>query len=370
GAAAAFRLIQSEITSRALMFSAPLTTPLVFSYNPPDHGAYDTAHQAQLLPNTGRYRLKSTAPANTIFLEHENRFWELLGLLHVLPPCSQKTGLERALFQELEHCSKEKERHWNQQRLAVEIQQVVVHNVNFIPITEREPHTLVPLIVTAMMTQLYHVPRIGGTVLLAGFRDFIRTLPESLSYELPKDPRTVIKQLRLDPVTESYVCCPKCWALSPIVNPITSSHPDPEIPLCQDHLPGDEVCGAELWKKEKLRDRIHCKPKLIYVHQLVKHWLGKLLSRPGIEDILDSYPLKASGGEEGHMADIWSSPAIRALKGPDGKSFLDAPIGEGRYLFSIAVDGFNPFHNKEAKQVVTSTGFFLVLMNFPPHMRY
>ncbi|KAJ7479315.1 hypothetical protein B0H11DRAFT_1642012, partial [Mycena galericulata] len=99
-------------------------------------------------------------------------------------------------------------------------------------------------------------------------------------------------------------------------------------------------------------------------------WLGRLLSRPGIEEILQNYPIEASGTPDGRMSDIWGSPAIKALRGPDGKPFFEVPVGESRYLFSIAVDGFNPFHNKTAKQVVTSTGFWLVLLNFPTHMRY
>jgi hypothetical protein len=70
------------------------------------------------------------------------------------------------------------------------------------------------------------------------------------------------------------------------------------------------------------------------------------------------------------MSDMWSSPTIQNLEGPDGKHFLDGPEGEGRYLFSFAVDGFNPFHAKTAKQVVSTTGFWAVLLNFPPHLRH
>ncbi|KAJ7195188.1 hypothetical protein GGX14DRAFT_302996, partial [Mycena pura] len=163
---------------------------------------------------------------NTSFLEHENRLWELLGLAHFLPACAQKDELENRIWHEIDRSSAEKELHWNQQRLYIDIGQPV-------------------------------------------------------------------------------------------------------------------------------------------------EWLGRLLSRPGIEDILDSYPQEAREKGPGEdMADIWSSPTIQSLKGPDGKLFLDGPNGEGRYLFSFSVDGFNPFHNKTAKQVVTCTGFFAVLLNFPPHLRH
>ncbi|KAF8160468.1 hypothetical protein K438DRAFT_1495782, partial [Mycena galopus ATCC 62051] len=162
---------------------------------------------------------------NANFLEHENRLWELMGQAHILPPCHGKNELEDRIWREIDRCSMEKELHWNQQRMHLDIDQVV-------------------------------------------------------------------------------------------------------------------------------------------------NWLGRILSRPGIEDILDDYPKAASVNQDGVMSDIWGSPTIKSLKGPDGKSFWIYPEGEGRFLFSFAVDGFNPFHNKEAKQVVTSTGFFLVLLNFPTHLRH
>lgn len=233
------------------------------------------------------------------------------------------------------------------------------------------------MVVTAMLTELFNVPRHGGSVLLAGLRDMLGTLGQQKHIQnVPKDPRTIFRQLRLDPVTETYLCCPTCWALTPYCaatdNPVTKNNPNPDIPVCQDRLTREsDICGKELWKKENIRNQVHCTPHLTYVHQLLKNWLGRLLSRPGIEDILDSYPITASQrGDDDVMTDIWSSPAIKDLKGPDGKPFLEGPKGEGRYLLSFAVDGFNPFHNKEAKQVVTSTGFWAILLNFPPPLRH
>lgn len=224
------------------------------------------------------------------------------------------------------------------------------------------------MILTAMMTTFYHVPHRGGSVLLAGQRDVMTALNPEISPNLPKDPRTIVKQLRLDPVTEKYICCPKCWALSPFDKP--DSHRG--TPLCQEKLtPSSNICGAELWTKEQFRDKVLWSPKQTYIHQTLKRWLGRLLSRPGIEDILDQYPVEASQLRDGKfMSDIWSSPAIQELKGPDGKPFLEGPNGEARLLFGFATDGFNPFYNKTAKQVVTTTGFWLILYNFPPHQRF
>jgi hypothetical protein len=234
------------------------------------------------------------------------------------------------------------------------------------------------MVITAMMTELFHVTRQGGGILLAGMRDMISTASgqQQPLLNLPKDPRTAYARLRLNPVTETYVCCPKCLTLTlycpSTENPVTKQNPHPLIPVCQERMTDQsDICGEKLWKREIIHNKVHFTPKLTYVRQILKEWLGRLLSRPGIEDILDSYPQEASKrGSGGEMDDIWSSPVIQNLQGPDGEPFLKGPKGEGRYLFSLATDGFNPFYNKTAKQVVTCTGFFAVLLNFPPHLRY
>lgn len=68
--------------------------------------------------------------------------------------------------------------------------------------------------------------------------------------------------------------------------------------------------------------------------------------------------------------DIWRSKVFSDLKDSEGNPFLPGPAGEGRLVFSLSVDSFNPFHNKTAKQTVSSTGIWLVLLNLPQHLRY
>ena len=44
--------------------------------------------------------------------------------------------------------------------------------------------------------------------------------------------------------------------------------------------------------------------------------------------------------------DIWQSKVFHDLKDAFGKPFMMPPPGEGRLIFSLSMDGFNPFHNK------------------------
>ncbi|KAF8163876.1 hypothetical protein K438DRAFT_1775785 [Mycena galopus ATCC 62051] len=314
---AALKLMGMEVRARASTLHTSLATPLVFANNPENHGVYN--HVPTLVVNS----------VNANFLEHENRLWELMGQAHILPPCRGKNELEDRIWREIDRCSMEKELHWNQQRMHLDIDQVVVNNeIHFMKIPQQDTAIFVSLVVTAMMTEFYFIPRTGGSVLLAGLRDMLRQWDRSSPF-------------RIYPVTLGLLFNNSALTLSPkhipTVNPVTKSHPNPDIPVCQDRLPLDDICGEQLWKKEKIHGKVHCTPHLTYVHQLVKNWLGRVLSRPGIEDILDDYPKAASVDQDGVMSDIWGSPTIKSLRD---------------------------------LTVVTSTGFFLVLLNFPTHLRH
>ena len=96
-----------------------------------------------------------------------------------------------------------------------------------------------------------------------------------------------------------------------------------------------------------------------------------MMCRANIEDIVDqcrSMPREHSNS--GLAQDIWSSTAFSELKDVSGCPFLPGPPDEGRLIFGLSVDGFNPFHNKIAGISASSTGIWLVLLNLPPHLRF
>ncbi|KAI0643953.1 hypothetical protein C8Q79DRAFT_915048, partial [Trametes meyenii] len=101
----------------------------------------------------------------------------------------------------------------------------------------------------------------------------------------------------------------------------------------------------------------------------MKDWLTHLLSRTGIEEVMDAATQRAVGDPKKVMSDIWDAPVLRNLK-HNGRPFVLAPQGEGRYVFGLSVDSFNPFQSKEAKQNVSVTGIYMVCLNLPPHLRY
>ncbi len=203
---------------------------------------------------------------------------------------------------------------------------------------------------------------------LAGFRSLLRTsgMAAGATLEIPKDHRTASMMLDLQPVTNEYIVCPSCHALYPYGPRYT-----PRLEYCTYvRTPSSHGCQTPLWKTiERLPGEAIPVPVKKYLHQDLNAWLGRLLARKNIEDILDSRPFIPPNGPNTTIDDIWLSKLFLDLKDPSGEPFYPSNE-EGRLVFGLSVDSFNPFHNKTAKQSVSSTAIWLVLLNLPPELRY
>ena len=67
------------------------------------------------------------------------------------------------------------------------------------------------------------------------------------------------------------------------------------------------------------------------------------------------------------MHDIFDGEVLHNFSGPDGKHFS---VGgeEGRYVFSLCVDFFNPLSNKQAGKKMSVGLISLVCLNLPPEL--
>lgn len=231
----------------------------------------------------------------------------------------------------------------------------------------KEPAVTAALLTVLLMNLVFHLSRRATGILLAGMRCMLLAHGSTRdSNKLPSDPRSVINRFDLDPRCSSFLQCPTCYALYPYDGTITSTNP--EFEKCTHRpTPASPPCDAHLWEERQVSGKTIRTPRRKYIHQSLKEWVGRLLTRPGVEELLRE-PCDKSPAST--MEDIWDAPVLRNFRDVDGMPFFRNRPHELRLAFSLNADGFHPLHKLEAKQTMSCTAIYMVLLNFPPALRY
>ncbi|KAF5329887.1 hypothetical protein D9611_013390 [Ephemerocybe angulata] len=190
--------------------------------------------------------------------------------------------------------------------------------------------------------------------------------PPTILAQIPKNPTTFLDHLRIEPLLRVYISCPNCKSIY-LQQPNDNDNSPPIY--CTFRPTSDvQLCGERLWKEVGIsRQPSSPSPRVKFYFQDLKAWLGFMLSRKGIEDSLVMDPDALCSNP---LDNAFNYPLYRDLKDHQGQAFLPGPPGELRLIFSFSQDSFNPLQMKTAKQNVSSTGLWLVLMNLPLHLRH
>ncbi|KJA14089.1 hypothetical protein HYPSUDRAFT_72760 [Hypholoma sublateritium FD-334 SS-4] len=343
--------------------------PLVFRNNPALSGPFGapTDHEI-VIPNRGMHALTNDS-ANQAFLEIEARYCELCAFAQRMDPADEMTHLLDILHLELRRLTREKQVQWSEQRSVVG--KAYVNTEMYFASIPGSDMRKAGCLVTLVLQFVYFTPRRALRTQLAGLRSLLRAagVTPDIQDDIPLDARTASKLFDIQPITDQYIACPSCHSLYPY-NP--GDNPQTSVDRCiYRRTENSEICETSLWKTtERLPGNPIPTPRMKYLHQDLKAWLGRLLSRKDMEKILDSRPHIPPDDPNAGIDDIWLSKVFLDLKDPSGASFYPGRNGEGRLIFALAVNGFNPFQNKTAKQSVSSTAIWLVLLNLPPDLRY
>ena len=178
---------------------------------------------------------------------------------------------------------------------------------------------------------------------------------------IPEDVRTVVDHLAITPKTKPFVCCPTCFACYTL----GSEYPD----HCTA-TSSSGVCGTELRKTRTILGRERTFPTRLYVYHDFKEWLARLLCRPGMEEAMDKTLVSAvQNGDRSVIGDFHDTETLKKLELPDHKPFIDPDTSEGRYVFSLCMDGFAPA-GKGGSASVSVGAIYLACMNLPASIRY
>ncbi|PPR03093.1 hypothetical protein CVT26_004612 [Gymnopilus dilepis] len=186
--------------------------------------------------------------------------------------------------------------------------------------------------------------------------------------DLPADPDSAVRKLRLSGHETIHAVCPnsKCHKIyaptfkgqSPIAfYPSHCTHKHfASGPECRTRLTRPRIYG-----KTEIEVPIKC-----FVSFSFKDFVASLTCRPGFEDMMDN----CSSSQDGIMRDISDGCfLLQSFKGLDGASFRSTPL-DARYTFSLCLDFFNPFTNKQAGKKVSIGIISVVCLSLPPSYRY
>ncbi len=243
------------------------------------------------------------------------------------------------------------------------------------------PHTHPVILVAYILVAAMHI--VSGLSLracdqlLSSLRLLIKLMVEDfdtsqgrgklLEKSIPMDARTVLHRLALEPFYKAFVCCPECSTCYPDNG--TGSYPE----FCSSNRAStrastQQTCGQSLRKSRNNGSRPYHTPVRRFFYHNFMEWLGEMLCRPGMEDMMER---SFSPSPDGVMRDIWDAPGLYEIPGPDGRPFVrECADNEGRFLFSFNMDGFNPFQLKQAGRSASVMGLYMVCLNLPPEARF
>jgi hypothetical protein len=196
---------------------------------------------------------------------------------------------------------------------------------------------------------------------------------QKLLSNIPNDIRTAENQFSLKNEHTIYAVCPNADCHATYKPIFKSNSPIPSYPPQCTHrsFADSPPCGTSLLKPRRIDGHTIYIPIKPFVAFSFKDWLGGLLSRSGFEDKMDAAWANVAPDRNADMHDIFDGDMLKNFNGPDGKHFsCGGKEGEGRYVFSLCVDFFNPLGNKQAGAKKSIGMISLVCLNLPPDMHY
>ena len=124
-----------------------------------------------------------------------------------------------------------------------------------------------------------------------------------------------------------------------------------------------------LVRKKQIGRHLVAVPILPFVSFDARDWVASLLSRPQLEVQMDKAWESLRTKLPDKLSDIFHGSVAQTFRGPDGKHFSEGN-GEGRYVFSLGVDWFNPLTNKQAGKKLSIGVIALICLNIPIDQRY
>lgn len=195
----------------------------------------------------------------------------------------------------------------------------------------------------------------------------LSTSDTKLLSDFPVDPDSAAQRLHLNGHETIRAVCPnsKCHKTYPPT--FQGYSPIPIYPPYCTHrqFTSGPECGTRLTRPRAFEGTDVELPIKHFVSFSFKNFVANLASRPGFEDMMDA----PSSSTDSIMRDISDGQFLRhKFKGQNGAPFCSSQ--DARYVFSLCVDFFNPFTNKQAGKKASIGIISIVCLSLPASLRY
>lgn len=184
--------------------------------------------------------------------------------------------------------------------------------------------------------------------------------------KFPLDPDTITQKFPLDGKAVIYAVCPnaKCHKTYPPYFSSGSSIPRYPKFCIYRRFSGGVECGTVITHKHKSGANVQV-PIKKFVSFSFKDFVATLLSRTALEELMDN-PVSSI---DDRMRDVHDGEYLRSFTDDHNNPFKST-YDVGRYTFSLGVDFFNPFGNKQAGLKSSIGVLSVVCLNLPAKLHY
>ncbi|CAK5277777.1 unnamed protein product, partial [Mycena citricolor] len=218
---------------------------------------------------------------------------------------------------------------------------------------------------------LLHISRRGCLWVMMSTQDIVRRgLGTSNSPALQefRDVPTMQEHFNLDTAYTIHASCPACHH---------THRPEGEGPgmiypsICVKRDRQGRKCNTPLLQPRHAYGRETTVPIRPFIEFHFVDWLARFLAHPGNEKKMDK-SWDRLNAEPVDLTDVLDGSFVRNFKGPDKAHHFSVPSedGEGRYIFSLNFDFFNPLGARQSGKKISVGAFSLVCLNLPIEERY
>ncbi|PPQ79322.1 hypothetical protein CVT26_001092, partial [Gymnopilus dilepis] len=192
---------------------------------------------------------------------------------------------------------------------------------------------------------------------------------QKLLADFPKDPDSAAEQLKLDSSVTIYAVCPKAKCQALYAPKFTDGKLIPQYPkYCNCTGLDGRQCGTRLTRPRRFDLHEVDVPVKRFAAFSFRGFVASLTSRPGLEEKMDASWMRVHSAST-TLEDVFDGHFLRTFKGPDGQLF-GMSGASGRYVFSLSVDFFNPYTNKQAGKKFSVGVLSIACLNLPVSIRY